>query len=151
MNKTDMAFFETYKKLDRLCSDMFGLKNGGVTRYIDELKAIGYEYTDDCKILKRLRYIRNMLAHDEGTFDCEMCTKDDIAWLENFYDRLMRRTDPLAVYYSNSRKTHNTRRNNVQQGSNTLRKLHNGIIIFKIVFLLLTLACICYMYFLKFN
>lgn len=26
MNKTDMEFFETYKRLDRLCSDVFGLK-----------------------------------------------------------------------------------------------------------------------------
>ena len=49
MNKTDMEFFETYKRLDRLCSDVFGLRNGGVTRYIDELKAIGYGCTEDCK------------------------------------------------------------------------------------------------------
>ena len=65
MNKTDMEFFETYKRLDRLCSDVFGLRNGGVTRYIDELKAIGYGCTEDCKTLKRLRHIRNQMAHDE--------------------------------------------------------------------------------------
>ena len=72
MNKTDMEFFETYKRLDRLCSDVFGLRNGGVTRYIDELKAIGSEYSEDCKTLKRLRHIRNQMAHDEGTFDYQI-------------------------------------------------------------------------------
>lgn len=84
-----------------------------MTRYIDELKAIGYGCTEDCKTLKRLRYIRNQMAHDEGTFDYQMCDRDDIIWLNAFYNRIMKRTDPLAVHYRAGRKAQNTVRNNV--------------------------------------
>ena len=36
MQATDQAFFEAYKRLDRLCSDAFSCRNG-VTAYIDEM------------------------------------------------------------------------------------------------------------------
>lgn len=166
MNKTDMEFFETYKRLDRLCSDVFGLRNGGVTRYIDELKAIGYEYSEDCKTLKRLRHIRNQMAHDEGTFDYQMCDREDIIWLNTFYNRMMKGDDPLAVHYRAGRKAQNTVRNNVQHNSNISysntsyrsgsnssrhRKSRKANVIFNIIFFLLIIACACYIYFFEFN
>ncbi len=151
MNKTDMEFFETYKRLDRLCSDVFGLRNGGVTRYIDELKAIGSEYSEDCKTLKRLRHIRNQMAHDEGTFDYQICDRDDIIWLNAFYNRIMKRTDPLAVHYRTGRKAQNTVRNNVQHNSNRHRKNRKANVIFNIIFFLIIIACACYIYFFEFN
>ena len=36
MQATDQAFFESYKRLDRLCFDAFSCRNG-VTAYIDEM------------------------------------------------------------------------------------------------------------------
>lgn len=151
MNKTDMEFFETYKRLDRLCSDVFGLRNGGVTRYIDELKAIGYEYSEDCKTLKRLRHIRNQMAHDEGAFDYQMCDREDIIWLNTFYNRMMKGADPLAVHYRAGRKAQNTVRNNVQHNSSRHRKSRKANVIFNIIFFLLIIACACYIYFFEFN
>lgn len=151
MNKTDMEFFETYKRLDRLCSDVFGLRNGGVTRYIDELKAIGSEYSEDCKTLKRLRHIRNQMAHDEGTFDYQICDRDDIIWLNAFYNRIMKRTDPLAVHYRTGRKAQNTVRNSVQHNSSRHRKNRKANVIFNIIFFLIIIACACYIYFFEFN
>lgn len=151
MNKTDMEFFETYKRLDRLCSDVFGLRNGGVTRYIDELKAIGYEYSEDCKTLKRLRHIRNQMAHDEGTFDYQMCDREDIIWLNTFYNRMMKGAVPLAVHYRVGRKVQNTVRNNVQHNSGRHRKSRKANVIFNIIFFLLIIACACYIYFFEFN
>ena len=159
MNKTDMEFFETYKRLDRLCSDVFGLRNGGVTRYIDELNAIGYGCTEDCKTLKRLRHIRNQMAHDEGTFDYQMCDRDDIIWLNAFYNRIMKRTDPLAVHYRAGRKAQNTVRNNVhhsvlhsvQHNSSRHRKNRKANVIFNIIFFLIIIACACCIYFFEFN
>ena len=38
MNRINVEFFETYKKLDRLCAQMYGLSGGGVTAYIDDMK-----------------------------------------------------------------------------------------------------------------
>ena len=146
-----MEFFETYKRLDRLCSDVFGLRNGGVTRYIDELKAIGYEYSEDCKTLKRLRHIRNQMAHDEGAFDYQMCDREDIIWLNTFYNRMMKGADPLAVHYRAGRKAQNTVRNNVQHNSSRHRKSRKANVIFNIIFFLLIIACACYIYFFEFN
>ena len=38
MNRINVDFLETYKKLDRLCAQMYGLSGGGVTAYIDDMK-----------------------------------------------------------------------------------------------------------------
>ena len=134
---------------------MFGLRNGGVTRYIDELKAIGSEYSEDCKTLKRLRHIRNQMAHDEGTFDYQICDRDDIIWLNAFYNRIMKRTDPLAVHYRAGRKAQNTVRNNVhhsvQHNSSRHRKNRKANVIFNIIFFLIIIACACCIYFFEFN
>ena len=138
-----MEFFETYKRLDRLCSDVFGLRNGG----------------EDCKTLKRVRHIRNQMAHDEGTFDYQVCDRDDIIWLNAFYNRIMKRTDPLAVHYRAGRKAQNTVRNNVhhsvqhnvQHNSSRHRKNRKANVIFNIIFFLIIIACACCIYFFEFN
>ena len=64
MQATDQAFFEAYKRLDRLCSDAFSCRNG-VTAYIDEMNRCsprgrrlvpGWE--QDLSTLKALRHLR---------------------------------------------------------------------------------------------
>ena len=76
MQATDQAFFEAYKRLDRLCSDAFSCRNG-VTAYIDEMNRCsprgrrlvpGWE--QDLSTLKALRHLRNRMAHELDTDGC---------------------------------------------------------------------------------
>ena len=105
MNRVNVEFFETYKKIDRLCAQMYGLSGGGVTAYIDDMKAHAYgtrrpdNWNATFNTLRRLRHMRNEMAHDEGGFDTAMCTYEDIYWLNSFYDALMHGRDPLSCIY----------------------------------------------------
>lgn len=105
MNRVNVEFFETYKKIDRLCAQMYGLSGGGVTAYIDDMKAHAYgtrrpdNWNVTFNTLRRLRHMRNEMAHDEGGFDTAMCTYEDIYWLNSFYDALMHGRDPLSCIY----------------------------------------------------
>ena len=101
MQKLDNDFFEAYKRLDRLCSDIYGCRNG-VSRYIDDLEHVSYRdrfavpLVDAAyKSLKHLRGVRNQIAHDPGQF--QICEECDIRQIDEFYDCLMTGNDPLTV------------------------------------------------------
>lgn len=102
MNRINVEFFETYKKLDRLCAQMYGLSGGGVTAYIDDMKANWTavygtaNWSETFNTLRRLRHMRNEMAHDEGAFDVLDCTREDIDWLNSFYHALMHGDDPIS-------------------------------------------------------
>lgn len=72
MGPQDNEFFEEYKRLEHLCSDMYSCKNG-VSQYIEDMESrspretslISSWYTD-YKLLKHLRWIRNRIAHPEN-------------------------------------------------------------------------------------
>lgn len=105
MKEINYVFFEEYKKLEKLCGDMYNSHNG-VTNYIDDMKSVSWSnyrsiknWESDLKQLMRLRHIRNNLAHNEGAFDENVCTQYDIEWLHNFYKRILNQTDPLALKY----------------------------------------------------
>lgn len=100
MRTTDQVFFETYKRLDRLCSDAFSCQNG-VSAYIDEMNRCsprggrlvpGWER--DFSTLKSLRHLRNRMAHELNTDG--LCTEADIAEAEAFHARILSGDDPLA-------------------------------------------------------
>ena len=102
MYNINIAFLEEYKKLDALCKDMFGGMDG-VLEYIRQIEALPESEKMLCRDtkavydrLKNLRWIRNCLAHEIGTWDEEICTEADIEWLKNFYDRILAINDPLA-------------------------------------------------------
>ena len=102
MYNINIAFLEEYKKLDALCKDMFGGMDG-ISEYIRQIEALPESEKMLCRDtkavydrLKNLRWIRNCLAHEIGTWDEEICTEADIEWLKNFYDRILAINDPLA-------------------------------------------------------
>lgn len=37
---TNIIFFDEYKKLDKLCSEMYGKNSGGVTCYLNDMMAV---------------------------------------------------------------------------------------------------------------
>ncbi len=107
MKSMNQQFLEAYKRLDKLCQEVLGTDKG-ITAYIDEMKdsvgGIIPGWAEDLKMLKELRHIRNMLSHDVGTFDQNVCDIDDVEWLEDFRDRLMKGNDPLGLLHKTAKK-----------------------------------------------
>lgn len=108
MNKINITFFEEYKKLDRLCGDIYQDQHG-ISHYIDDMKT--KSHADSCDIpdwktdlnqLIRIRHIRNQMAHAEGAFEEELCTQYDIDWIKSFYQRILAQADPCAMLYQNT-------------------------------------------------
>ena len=103
MSKLNDAFMESYKHLDKICREIFN-SDKGITTYIDTMQEINdgnrkLPFWDDVlRKLKNYRYIRNMYVHDVDTSQYDICTKEDIVWLDKFYNSIMETTDPLAEY-----------------------------------------------------
>ena len=96
----DNEFFEAYKRLDRLCSDIYGCRNG-VSQYIEDMDGAFYQgrlavpmWEQAYKTLKHLRWVRNQIAHDSGQI--LICDESDIQDVNDFYDDIMSGCDPLA-------------------------------------------------------
>lgn len=98
-----MGFMASYKRVEKLCNEMFE-ENNGVTQYINEMENTprGNIYVetwnDDLKKLKHYRWIRNKISHEPDCTEQNMCEPKDELWLEDFYDRIMERNDPLTLY-----------------------------------------------------
>ena len=98
-----MGFLQTYKRLDNLCRDMNGIGVTGYLRDMDERPAGRSRvpgWMDDYRRLKQYRHLRNRIVHENDADEAELCAGGDAAWLEDFYQRILERTDPLALYYS---------------------------------------------------
>ncbi|MGI5986746.1 MAG: DUF6548 family protein [Dysosmobacter sp.] len=106
-----MRFMQAYKRLDALCRDMNGI---GVTGYIEDMRKTvnGSLYVSgwnaDFQRLKYYRHIRNQIAHEVDVTEEEMCSPEDAVWIEEFHQRILRQTDPLAMHYQASRPQRNT-------------------------------------------
>lgn len=99
MQELDNIFFEEYKRLDNICKDMF-LSSNGVSEYITQMELSAHlgrirvqGWDEDYKMLKHLRWVRNQIAHNSGSFS----TEKDLADLRSFYNRIFNLQDPLAV------------------------------------------------------
>lgn len=103
-NETNTDFLEEYKRLDKLCRDIYRSDNG-ISNYIDEMSQISTfttkripNWSADLQQLITMRHIRNQLSHDVGTMDVAMCSLDDIDWLKEFHHRILAQEDPLTRY-----------------------------------------------------
>lgn len=106
MNQLNVAFLETYKRLDKLCQELYDADKG-VSNYIEDLKqqsAIGRQlipgWDYDLNQLIILRHLRNRLTHEVGTMEQPLCTQEDIKEIEMMHQRILSRTDPLAQLHS---------------------------------------------------
>lgn len=107
MLKTEERLFDEYKMVDNICRDMFSSQSG-VSQYITEMEQRSFygcsvvaSWNDDYRWLKRVRWLRNKIAHDSSATDC---TDKDAAWLENFHSRLLNGQDPLALLKKSEQK-----------------------------------------------
>ena len=102
MKTLTQKFYNEYTRLDDLCQTLYDTEKG-ISSYIEMMSTVYPRYSgkipfwyEDLKQLKRLRHIRNTLAHMVDAFDLDLCTKEDLQWLAVFYRRLLDRKDPLA-------------------------------------------------------
>lgn len=105
MSLIEDAFLEEYKRLDKLCSEIYQTRTG-ISTYIEDMTNISYvqsrhisHWNEDLQHLRALRSLRNRLVHECGTLDMDMCSACDVDWLESFYQRILRCTDPLALLH----------------------------------------------------
>ena len=97
-----IEFQEAYKRLDKLCKECFASKDG-VTEYIRimESEYLGEKYVPtwkiDLKELKHIRWVRNQLSHEVGTLQSDICSQNDLNYVEYFYKKIIERNDPLAL------------------------------------------------------
>lgn len=96
-------FMEIYKRIDAFCRDTYK-SDKGLTSYIDEMSRIGgatwgvLGWNETLNKLKNYRHIRNSYTHDVGTSYSDICSQEDIEWLQGFYDKLMYAQDPISLY-----------------------------------------------------
>ena len=100
MQILDNEFFEAYKRLDNLCSDIYGCRNG-ISQYIEDMERMSYQerlavpsWEQVYKTLKHLRWMRNRIAHDSG--EIQICKECDIQDVNHFYGDIMSGCDPLT-------------------------------------------------------
>lgn len=98
-----MSFIESYKHLDKICGEMFETQYG-VSVYIEEMlnnphgSFLVRGWENDLKQLKHYRWIRNQIVHEPDCYEETMCEAGDDEWLDDFYERIINQTDPLAMY-----------------------------------------------------
>ncbi len=98
-----MSFLSSYKNLEKLCGELMN-DDRRISAYIEEMQntpsAASFIpcWNDDLKQLKHYRWIRNKIVHEPDCTEENMTTPQDAIWLDNFYNRILKQTDPLALY-----------------------------------------------------
>ena len=107
MNNLNYVFFEEYTRLDKLCKDIYGTDKG-VSNYINDMMSASWSdcryitnWKTDLAQLKRIRHLRNRLAHETGAFSNEICTQNDIDWIKTFHKCILNQSDPIALLHKN--------------------------------------------------
>ena len=90
MTQLDNEFFEEYKHLERLCSDMYSCRDG-VRQYLEGMESHSSEgerivpnWKRDYWKLRGLRKTRNVLAHNMSAY--QVCTEQDVEDVKNCAD-----------------------------------------------------------------
>ena len=117
----DNDFFEAYKRLDKLCSEMYSCQNG-VSEYITQMERLTYKgqyrvssWNNDYKTLKHVRWVRNQIAHDSGTF--QISEPDDLDFVQDFRSRIFSGDDPMTLLRKAIESEDSLRRQQKKQAS----------------------------------
>ncbi len=94
---------EEFGNLERLCNQIYNTQHG-VTSYIDDMECAYNSNTyvtsweRELKQLKNVRHKRNQLSHGEVSFGAPCAKQEDIDFIMNFRNSILRSSDPLALY-----------------------------------------------------
>lgn len=105
MKELDVKFLDTYKRFEKILSDMYSCQHG-VSEYIsimEEKERSCYSvcmrvdcWKSDYKSLKHLRWLRNQITHSVDCID-GFCEYNDLVILNDFYDRILHQKDALSI------------------------------------------------------
>lgn len=102
MQPADNAFFDAYKRLDKLCSNMYQCQNG-VSEYIEDMErkmSQGQSRVSSWRLdynrLKHVRWVRNKLAHESNEY--QLSEPEDLIFVQEYYNRIVSGQDALALY-----------------------------------------------------
>lgn len=146
MNNIILNFLEVYKSLDELCKQIFS-SDIGVSKYIEEMdkELQGSFYVEDWekdyKKLKHMRWIRNQLVHDTNSFRENIVTIDDIKWLKQFEERIIKCTDPFSLL-NQCRNQYNYAGKTYEDLSKVSKKKRNNTALFIVIILLIVVLLI---------
>lgn len=123
-----MGFMDSYKRLEKLCGEVLN-DDRRVSAYIDEMlntprgASVVRGWEEDLKQLKHYRWVRNKISHDTECTEKNMCNASDVQWIDNFYARIMKQTDPLALYRKalQRRKTTSKKKTSTRRYQQTAR------------------------------
>ena len=99
-------FMSAYMELDGLCQSKFGLREGGVTEYINRLNnaRIAPRREEALPKLVHYRTIRNMIAHEVGAVRRDNgITSRDVSWIRRFSRNIRHKKDPVSIYLRRAR------------------------------------------------
>ena len=65
------------------------------------------------------------IVHEPDCQEENICHPDDVAWLNNFYSRIMNQTDPLALYLKSSKVNPLTKTQKESNYSPQRKKIHH--------------------------
>ena len=115
-SEQNIALVERFGDLERLCGQIYGTPHG-VSSYIDDMIRVSregrcfvYGWDRDLQRLKETRHKRNQLSHGEVSFSTRYAEEDDAAFLTDFRERIMQRTDPLAQLHSQKQEAFQQRK-----------------------------------------
>ena len=101
MHTEDNKFFEEYKHLEKLCSEIYGSKSG-VSGYIAEMERCSSRgsrlissWDKDYKMLKHVRHVRNKIAHESAAK--RLSEPQDLEFVQSFRKRIAAEKDPLTI------------------------------------------------------
>ena len=141
-----MGFIAAYKRLEMLCGEVMNDERR-VSAYIDEMYRLSNgrlyvrSWDEDLKNLKHCRWLRNQIVHEPGCTEQNMCNPADEQWVNAFYTRIMKGTDPLTLYRKATHK--NVRGNKVTDDYPAYHAGRlNGCIAAAIIALVLLLAAV---------
>lgn len=100
-SKINLAFFNAYLELDKICAQRFEISKGGVSAYIGRLVELRFapERSEVLPKLIKYRNFRNTIAHEVDAFsDLGEITKEDIKWLNRFAKSVTNKRDPVSRY-----------------------------------------------------
>lgn len=147
-----MQFLAAYKKLDNLCKELLKSETG-VTSYINSMEQLrdrlgqNTPWEADYRKLKRYRYIRNKIVHEDDASEETLTNAADTQWLKQFYQRILDGTDPLAQYKKPRRKKEPPGRG---KKISTKRRAKKARKIVAALLAILGIALLAYLYYIKY-
>lgn len=100
-NKNNLIFFNAYIELDKACANRMGVKQNGVSSYINKLVEHRFAPGRSEALAKLIKYrnCRNTMAHEANALrDGSEVTKADIKWIQSFTRLVSRKADPISKY-----------------------------------------------------